>query len=354
MRLHKCLGLIASVILLLSTVYCLLSTGVSAQTPAFSLTTSPLPINLATTPGKAVSTELRVKNNATTTQKLKLNLYKFSVNEQSEVALADAAPEDKFMGWVSFSPSTFDAAPNEWRTVKMSINVPDDAALGYYYAVGFSPAEAPRPTPGAATLQGQVISFVLLDVQVPGAKRELKVTSFKANRGTYEFLPASFSVTVQNTGNIHIVPNGDIFVSRGGKTFATLPINPGQNNILPNSSRTFTVEWADGFPLYTPKKGADGNPVINPESNSVEMELKWDFGNAAKFRLGPYTAKMLLVYDDGQRDVPVEGKLDFWVTAWRVLIGLLVVLALVGIGLWSIGKKAFGAGKRLKKRSKKE
>jgi len=323
-----------------------------AQTPGFSLTTSPLPINLTTTPGKPVSTELRVKNNSTDSQKLKVSLYKFSVNDQSEVQISEPAPSDEYIKWVSFNPQTFEAAPNEWRTIKMSIDVPKDAALGYYYAVGFSAADAPKATPGAATLQGQVITFVLLDVQVPGAQRELKVTSFKANRSTYEFLPVTFTVTVANTGNIHVVPSGNIFVTRGDKTFATLSINPGQGNILPNSSRTFTVEWKDGFPLYEPKTGPDGNPLINPKTNSVETQLKWDFSQASKLRFGPYSAKMVLVYDNGQRDVPIEGQVGFWVTALRVAAGLLVVLILAGIGLWSIGRKIFKTGKRLGSRKK--
>ena len=340
-------------LLALSIVTCyLLPVGRGSAQQPFSLTTSPLPINLTTTPGKPVSTELRVKNNSTDSQKLKVSLYKFSVNDQSEVQISEPAPSDEYIKWVSFNPQTFEAAPNEWRTIKMSIDVPKDAALGYYYAVGFSAADAPKATPGAATLQGQVITFVLLDVQVPGAQRELKVTSFKANRSTYEFLPVTFTVTVANTGNIHVVPSGNIFVTRGDKTFATLSINPGQGNILPNSSRTFTVEWKDGFPLYEPKTGPDGNPLINPKTNSVETQLKWDFSQASKLRFGPYSAKMVLVYDNGQRDVPIEGQVGFWVTALRVAAGLLVVLILAGIGLWSIGRKIFKTGKRLGSRKK--
>src|SRR3989344_885055 len=314
-----------------------------AQTPGFSLTTSPPPINLTPPPGKPVSTELRVKNNSTDSQKLKVSLYKFSVNDQSEVQISEPAPSDEYIKWVSFNPQTFEAAPNEWRTIKMSIDVPKDAALGYYYAVGFSAADAPKATPGAATLQGQVITFVLLDVQVPGAQRELKVTSFKANRSTYEFLPVTFTVTVANTGNIHLVPSGNIFVTRGDKTFATLSINPGQGNILPNSSRTFTVEWKDGFPLYEPKTGPDGNPLINPKTNSVETQLKWDFDNPlSKFRIGKYNAKLVMIYDDGQRDVPIEGSLSFWVLPWRILAVFVLILGLLGFFIyryWRLRKK---------------
>ena len=330
----------------------LFSSNLNAQAQPFNLITSPLPINLTTTPGKPVSAELKVKNNSTQDEELKVSLYKFSVNENSEVSLQEKEQGDDFLDWVSFTPSVFTAEPNQWKTVKMSVDVPQDAALGYYYAVGFSRADEPQPSPSGAALKGQVITFVLLDVQVPGAKRELTITEFSADRSTYEFLPATFMVKVKNTGNIHVVPAGTVFIKRGGQTVATLNLNPGQGNILPNSSRTFSVEWADGFPMYIPKVD-NGQPVSNPDSTTAKT-LKWDFSQVPDLRVGKYSAKLVLVYDDGTRDVPIEGNLGFWVMPWRLLAGLLIVLLLVGVGLWAIGKKAFGTGKRLRKRSKKE
>jgi hypothetical protein len=44
--------------------------------------------------------------------------------------------------------------------------------------------------------------------------------------------------------------------------------------------------------------------------------------------LGHYTAQLLLIYNDGTRDVPISGSLSFWVIPWR-LIG--AVLALIGL-----------------------
>jgi hypothetical protein len=279
---------------------------------------------VSTTPGHTVSAELRVKNDSTQTEQLKVNLYKFSVTSSGEVKLADRAPGDSFMDWASFSPQVFSAAPGEWRTIKMTIAVPKDAALGYYYAVGYSRAAAPKPVPGAASLQGQVVTFVLLDVQTPNAKRELKVTELSADRSVYEFLPAHFTIKVKNTGNIHTAPTGNIFITRGGKTVDTLSINPNQGNILPSSTRTFKVDWKDGFPVYEPKV-VNGEPVSNADSTTATT-LKWDFSKASKLRIGKYTAKMVLVYNDGRHDIPINGQVSFWVVPWRVIFGILFVL----------------------------
>ncbi|HET7713332.1 MAG TPA: hypothetical protein VFK94_02755, partial [Patescibacteria group bacterium] len=42
-----------------------------------SIITSPLPIGLSTDPGKSVTTELRVKNNGSAPERLKIDLMKF-------------------------------------------------------------------------------------------------------------------------------------------------------------------------------------------------------------------------------------------------------------------------------------
>lgn len=334
---------------LLSTVCYLLTTDSLAQPQSFNLVTSPLPINLTTTPGKPVSTELRVKNNSPQPERLQVTLYKFSVNEASEVSLSEGQPGDDFMEWVSFAPTVFTAEPNQWKTVKMNINVPAEAALGYYYAVGFSRAEAPTPVPSGAALRGQVITFVLLDVQVPGAKRELTVTEFSSDRGVYEFLPAAFTVKVKNTGNIHTVPTGTIFIKRGSKTVGTLAVNPGQGNILPGSTRTFTAQWEDGFPLHVPKE-TGGQPVSNPDSTTATT-LKWDFGNASKLRIGKYQAQLILVYDDGQRDVPIEGSVGFWVVPFRLILAVILIPLVPALLVYILMKRRFR--KRLARETKK-
>ena len=57
------------------------------------------------------------------------------------------------------------------------------------------------------------------------------------------------------------------------------------------------------------------------------MKLTWNFADASKLRFGKYTAHLFLVYDDGMRDVPIEGTVTFWVVPWRLLgAGLFIAL----------------------------
>src|SRR5690606_33806208 len=76
------------------------------------LTTSPLPISLQTTPGKSVSTQLRIQNSGTETEELQVGLLKFSANDTSgQPRIMDPEPGDEYFDWVTFSEDRFVAEP---------------------------------------------------------------------------------------------------------------------------------------------------------------------------------------------------------------------------------------------------
>lgn len=294
--------------------------------PPLSLMTSPLPLNIITSPGKTVTADLRVKNNSTRTENLKIELLKFGASgESGNPQLQEREEKDVHFDWVSFSEPAFVAEPNVWKTIKMTIKTPDTAAFGYYYAVLFSRANPDRPTGGASGVEGGVASLVLLNVDAPGAKREAKVAQILSAKKVYEFLPAEFTVKLRNSGNVHVAPVGSIFIKRGSKQVAVIDFNDQRGNILPGTNRVFENTWNDGFPRFEEKM----------VGNKATRELKWDFGDIQKLRFGKYTATLVAVYDDGQRDVPVEAVVSFWVIPWRALGVLLLVLLLVGIGIWA-------------------
>jgi len=306
--------------------------AVKAATPpvdnSFNLVTSPLPINLIGKPGTVVSTDIRVKNGSAKTEKLKVTLMKFSAyGEEGKPAIAEREPGDTYFDWVSFTPQTFDAPQNEWITIKMTINIPTSAAFGYYYAAVFSRASAPeRSSSKENILVGSTAVLALLDVQVPGANRTAKIASFTSDRRFYEFLPAKFSIKIRNSGNVHLIPTGNVFISRGSKQLASLTINSAAGNILPNSNRIFTTSWDDGFPVYKQKE-ANGQVVLNKKDKPVSG-LEWDFSKLSHLKFGRYTAHLVMAYDNGSRDVPIEATVSFWVIPVRAIL-LAIAIPLV-------------------------
>ncbi len=308
--------------------------GAQVDDGGLRLTTSPLPINLTVEPGTSVSTQLRIKNDGSQTETLKIDLMKFKADGESGAPMPlDRQPGDEFLDWVRFSEESFSIDSNQWKTINATFDVPSTAAFGYYYAVVFSRSQGAASVGERQTaVTGGTAILVLLEAKVPNAKREVTITSFSADRQWYEFLPATFTVKLQNIGNVHIAPRGNLFIGRPGKKADTVTeVNFGKGNILPDSSRIFESQWTEGFPVYQNKE-EDGKIVQDAEGKTVR-ELVWNWKDASEFRFGKYEAKLLLVYDDGTRDIPIEGTLEFWVVPWRLMIGglFIVLFALLGI-----------------------
>ena len=312
--------------MLLVGVFLLTPSLASAQEGSLRIVTSPLPISLVAEPGTTISTELKVKNAGTEAETLKIDILKFSAYEDTgKPALHDLEPTDSFAKWVTFSEPTFTALPEEWKTVTATFNVPKEASFGYYYAFVFTRVKdredlAPKET----AVVGGTATLVLLEARVPDAKREIVVTEFSTDKTVYEFLPVNFTVSLKNSGNVHVAPRGNIFLGQGSdKDIALLELNPGKGSILPDSTRVFETDWKDGFPVY--EETIENGQVVLDETGAQTYHLTWDFKNASNLRFGKYTATMLLIYDDGTRDIPIEGVVSFWVIPWRLIVGALVL-----------------------------
>ncbi|NTW89452.1 MAG: hypothetical protein HGB37_00880 [Candidatus Moranbacteria bacterium] len=328
---------IGTVGVLVTSLICFYPIASQAQsTGELRLTTSPLPINLKVAPGSSVSAPIKIKNDGNLNENLKVILMKFKADSDTGVAqLVERGPSDSYFDWVTFSDPTFTLTPNEWKTVTATFNVPSTAAFDYYYAIVFFRADQQVGAGDRqAVLNGGTATLVLLTADVPNAKKQLNLDSFSVDKNIFEFLPATFDVRIRNTGDVHVIPHGNIFISdQGGKDVATLNVNDTQGSILPDSPRDFQSAWSDGFPKYVFKE-ENGVKTKDSKGNPIQ-ELNWNWADAAKLRWGKYTAKMVMVYDDGRRDVPIEAEASFWVIPWRLIGGSLVILLLVLIGLRS-------------------
>ena len=321
------------------------------------LTTSPLPINLKVNPGSSVSTNIKIKNDGIATEDIKVTLMKFKADgTYGAPILMDREVGDNFFDWATFSENRFTLPVNEWKTISVTFNVPESASFGYYYAVVFSRAQENAPTgSGQTVVAGGMATLILLEVQVPNAKREIQVADFSVDKSMFEFLPATFSVKLNNTGNVHVAPRGNIFINKGNdKDIAILEVNAGKGEILPNSVRIFTEKWSDGFPYYAQAQ-ADGKALLDDKGNPAQ-ELKWNFADVSKLRWGKYTAKMLLIYDDGKKDVPIEAEVSFWVIPWRLIIfgiaiPLIPALLVYFLMKWRMKKASKSRKKKINKKN---
>lgn len=313
-----------------------------------SLTTTPVSINLTGKPGTSVSTQLSVQNNSNAPTTIKISVEEFSSDGKTgEPYLHKAAPGDTSVDWVTFNENNFVAQPHVVNNVQMTINVPDSASLGYYYAVVFTPSVsvAKLNTPNAKYIGSNAI-LVLLDTESGNENKSMQISQFSTNHSIFQYLPVNFNVTVANTGNIHLIPTGDIYISRtsSGPSIVSLPVNYNDGNVLPYSKRTFTATWNKGFPLY--QTARHNGVIVSNKNGTPKQELTWNFSNLSEFRFGEYYAHLVMVYPGNGRDIPIDAVVSFWVIPWTLIVIALVILILIGIGIYSILRTTYKPLKR--------
>jgi archaellum component FlaF (FlaF/FlaG flagellin family) len=320
--------------------------SVAAAEGEFSLQISPSPLVATIKPGQATPLELKIRNNGSQPESLKIAPRKFKVNSKGEeLQLDDTQPSD-IADWISFDTPKFTIQPGQTSTVKMTINAPKEAGFSYSLALVINRTDETRDLRTGRILKGSIAIFALLNVDRPGAVRELTLTRFTATGSVYDHLPVRFQIELKNTGNTIAQPAGNIFVQRGAndKTpIDVLPVNKNSSYILPGVTRTLTVDWDNGFEVER----------TTNEGGIAKKQIDWNWNNLASLRFGPYTAKLVAIYNDGHRDVPIEAETSFWVIPWFLLLGGLLLIGLVGIGLWTIARKTIKTTKRLRPPSSK-
>jgi len=99
--------------------------------------------------------------------------------------------------------------------------------------------------------------------------------------------------------------------------------------VLPNTTRNFTASWDTGFPLYV--------STINGKKH-----LSWDWKHISELRFGKYVAKAVVVYNNGQTEVPLTDSFTFWVIPWWllsivILTAIVLIMGIIGWG-WLLFK----------------
>jgi hypothetical protein len=296
-----------------------------------SITLSPVTLSLETNPGETKTTEIKIRNNSIQPELLTISVGTFTADASGErPVITDIAEGDEFINWVSFSEPEFEVPPNEWKTIQVTFAPPANAALSYYYALSVRRVKEPVVA-GQTTLTGMPTILMLTSVVSPNARKELEIVSVSQKSPFVEFLPQYFDIKVKNKGNVHVVPFGNIFIDNGSKKdVAILAINPGRNAILPQTERVYRVKWNEGFPTFIDREAdakakAEGKPA-RPEGSSFRvLGLEFDLNRAAQFRVGRFISNVLLVYDNGERDVPIESKISFWVFPVRLVVVALLI-----------------------------
>lgn len=312
-------------------------------TGEFSLQVSPSPLVTTVKPGQATTTELKIRNAGPQTEHLSIVPRTFKIDPDTQKLDLDDTKPPEFASWIQFGSPTFAIQSGQTVTQKVIFNVPKDAGFSYSFALMIHRTDDTQPkVDSGRVLKGSVAIFALINVDRPGAVRSVQVAKFAPTQKVYEYLPADFQIEFNNNGNTIVQPAGNIFIQRDthDKTpIDTLAVNSGGGYILPGTKRSLHTEWNNGFPVVK---------TTTADTGATQKHTDWNWSNLSNLRFGKYTAKLVAIYNDGTRDIPVESDVTFWVIPWKFLLVALAIVLLIGFGLWSLISKIIRITKRIK------
>lgn len=218
--------------------------------------------------------------------------------------------------WVS-SETEFTLGSHKEKNVDLTVVVPNNAeAGGHYGVVRFSGSTPNIDTTGVGVTAS---TGVLLLIRVDGTITEKAglASFFTANKdgkqsSFFESGPINFAVRVQNTGNVHVKPAGNIEVKdMFGNVVGSVAVNDinPPSNVLPNSIRRF----------------------------DVKLDTSWMFGM--------YTADLALGY--GTTGQAITNTITFWVIPWKLILIALLVIAII---IFVLKRMIKGYNKKIERR----
>lgn len=204
--------------------------------------------------------------------------------------------------WVS-TISKFTLKSRESKEVNATINVPSNAEPGGHYGILSFSGTAPDVNGTGVGLSAS--TGVLLLIRVDGQITETaKIASFYSGNLDrpnffFESSPIPFIVRVQNSGNTHLKPMGNIEIKdMFGNSVATVSVNSSATNVLPKSIRRFG--------------GSD--------SDKLQMTSKG-------LMFGKYTAQLTLGY--GTTGQALTSTISFWVIPYKLVAIILLVIGTI-------------------------
>jgi len=303
MNLRKtALGLIATSLLLVGVFTAHVGAQAANANAAQGIQISPTLVQLNGSKGNTYNINLGVTNVTGTDLLYRTSITDFGASGETGsphiFINTKLTPASSVRTWVNVLPE-FTLVAHQARTVTAQITIPSNAEPGGHYGVIQFSGTAPTVKSTGVGLSAS--AGVLLLVTVAGnINEQANLASFYTSSAVngkensfFESGPAYLIVRIQNVGNVHVEPIGNISVTdMFGNVVASLPVNKDKSNVLPNSIRRFT---------------------------GAKVNKDWMFGR--------YTANLTLSY--GTHGQAITGTIYFWVIPYRLILVVLLVLATV-------------------------
>ena len=149
--------------------------------------------------------------------------------------------------WITVGRDSFTVPPGDGEVITFRIDVPEDAEPGGKYSSVLVTTKTEEEDSESTEIElGSGVGSLFL-VNVKGdTKVDAQLTDFSTDDLFYRDDQISFSLAVENLGNVHIQPRGSIRIYNSrGQQVDSIDINriTDFGNILPQSERAWNFTW---------------------------------------------------------------------------------------------------------------
>ncbi len=163
---------------------------------------------------------------------------------------------------------------NECNVVDVSyeINIPEDAVFKAYYAGIVVSKASPDISDASArvSISEELVYQIFLNLSGADVKYDSRIINFSTlnNQFVFTSFPVSFVTTLENKGNVFVVPKGYIdvyFLGQKIRTDSSI-FNPNINRLFPGKQRTFISVFSE--------EGFDAAPSNTTSVSSMRAEME--------------------------------------------------------------------------------
>ena len=281
--------------------------GLLLANNAFALTIAPPIFEVNANPGDNLTQSIKIFNetdNWTTVYVSTANFIAKAGEEGTPEFLPYVEGDNSLANWIEIDKTPITLLPSDQKTAIFFGTQPSDASGS---SIGLS-----------SKLGALVLLTVSGNINEAGSLLEFNLSDPKP---FYDHLPVGLSVLFQNSGNVHLKPQGQITITNIlGQVSDKIPVNNEDSgkNILPDTSRHLDTVWTRG--------------AIEVRDNGFWDKLNNEISN---FALGRYKASLDLGY--GTQGKTAGASLVFWVFPWQLILVLfLTALILIFLAVRTI------------------
>lgn len=221
-----------------------------AQTGGQTLTITPPLIKNNVNPGQVWKSYVKVVNNNATAVKVYHELKDFRGGTESgtvDFLEGDKKNLDYLSNWIKIDEDFVDLKPYESVEIPFIVVVPEDASPGGHYTAILLGTKPSDDDEGGSVMKVSSMLASLILLNVSGDIEESgRIREFSTNKTVYSEPKVVFDVRFENTGNVHLQPQGEIRIYDWfGNDKGAIKINQGTEfgNVLPKTIRKWNYTW---------------------------------------------------------------------------------------------------------------